>query len=83
MVGHPMANGISANPAYVALTELSTGQSANDAALRWYVVHIQPHGEDRAVENLHRQAFTTFCPRIAKSVRHARKCQSALEWNPV
>jgi transcription elongation factor/antiterminator RfaH len=66
MTAIAMANGGSASQA-------QAGQSADDAALRWYVVHIQPHGEDRAVENLNRQAFTTFCPRITKTVRHARK----------
>lgn len=44
-----------------------------EARSRWYVVHTQPHAEDRAVDNLERQGFVTFCPRLAKTVRHARK----------
>jgi transcription elongation factor/antiterminator RfaH len=36
-------------------------------------VHVQPYAEDRAIDNLARQSFTTFCPRVRKTVRHARK----------
>jgi transcription elongation factor/antiterminator RfaH len=44
-----------------------------EAASRWYVVHTQPHAEDRAIENLERQGFTIFCPRYSRTIRHARK----------
>lgn len=47
--------------------------SVPDAAVRWYVAHTQPHAENRATDNLERQAFTVFCPRMERTVRHARK----------
>lgn len=40
---------------------------------RWYVVHTQPHAEQRAVENLERQFYRTYCPFITRTIRHARK----------
>lgn len=40
---------------------------------RWYVVHTLPHAESRAIANLTRQSFKTFCPRMHKMVRHAHK----------
>ncbi|MEJ0027272.1 MAG: transcriptional activator RfaH [Rhizomicrobium sp.] len=39
---------------------------------RWYVLQTQPHAENRAIANLERQGFHVFCPRIRKTVRHAR-----------
>ncbi|MEI9886078.1 MAG: transcriptional activator RfaH [Rhizomicrobium sp.] len=39
---------------------------------RWYVVQTQPHAENRAIANLERQGFRIFCPRVRKTVRHAR-----------
>lgn len=47
-------------------------------ALRWYVVRTQPHAEAKAIFHLERQAFDVFCPRIAKTVRHARKTSKVL-----
>jgi transcriptional antiterminator RfaH len=40
---------------------------------RWYVVHTQPHAENRATFHLERQRYSVFCPRYAKVVRHARR----------
>ncbi len=40
---------------------------------RWYVVQTQPHGENRTIVNLEPQGYRVFCPRISKTVRHARK----------
>jgi len=40
---------------------------------RWFVVHAQPKNEMRAVANLDRQGFQTFCPCVRHTVRHARK----------
>ncbi|MEJ0041066.1 MAG: transcriptional activator RfaH [Rhizomicrobium sp.] len=45
---------------------------------RWYVVQTQPHAENRAIANLERQGYEIFCPRIPKSVRHARKVKHVL-----
>ena len=45
---------------------------------RWYVVQTQPHGETRAIFHLERQDYRIFCPRIRKTVRHARKATRVL-----
>lgn len=39
----------------------------------WAVVHTHAHKEGLAVANLERQKFTTYCPKIVKRVRHARR----------
>lgn len=41
--------------------------------MRWYAVRTQPHAEDRAQHNLKNQGFEVFTPRVARSVRHARR----------
>lgn len=53
------------------------GEHAFDA--RWYVVRTQPHAETKAIFHLERQAFRIFCPRIAKTVRHARKTSQVMK----
>jgi transcription elongation factor/antiterminator RfaH len=45
---------------------------------RWYVVQTQPHAENRAVLNLRRQDYRVFCPRLRKTVRHARRSTVSL-----
>jgi transcription elongation factor/antiterminator RfaH len=57
-----------------------SGQASNmigaTAALygeSWYVVQARPHQENRAVEHVEQQGFRAFCPRLKKTVRHARK----------
>lgn len=40
---------------------------------RWYAVRTQPRAEDRAQHNLKNQGFEVFTPRVAHSVRHARR----------
>lgn len=40
---------------------------------RWYVVQTRPREEDRAEQNLRRQAFEVFCPRMRHTVCHARR----------
>jgi len=40
---------------------------------RWYAVRTQPRAEDRAQVNLENQGFEVFTPRVARSVRHARR----------
>jgi len=45
---------------------------------RWFVVQTQPHQENRAILNLHQQGYRTFCPRIRKTVRHARRAHVVL-----
>ncbi|HEX5470597.1 MAG TPA: transcriptional activator RfaH, partial [Lacipirellulaceae bacterium] len=41
-------------------------------------VSTQPHREMLAIENLRRQAYETYCPRLRKRIRHARKVQDVL-----
>ena len=49
------------------------------ASERWFVVHAQPKNEMRAVANLNRQGFQTFCPCVRHTVRHARKSTLVLQ----
>jgi len=44
----------------------------------WYVVRTQPHAEHRAIFHLERQGYRVFCPRIRKTVRHARQAKRML-----
>ena len=44
----------------------------------WIVVNTQPHREQIALENLARQEFNTYCPRMRTRVRHARRTQEVL-----
>jgi len=48
------------------------------AKARWYVARTQPRAEGRAVANLEKQKFATFCPRFRKSRRHARRVETVL-----
>ncbi len=41
--------------------------------MRWYAVRTQPKAEARAQHNLKTQGFEVFTPRVARSVRHARR----------
>jgi transcriptional antiterminator RfaH len=43
------------------------------AVHRWVVANTQPHREFIVIEHLVRQGFTTYCPKVRKIVRHARK----------
>lgn len=45
---------------------------------RWFVVHTRPLAELRAIENLERQGYRTFCPRVRRTVRHARKTSQVM-----
>jgi transcriptional antiterminator RfaH len=47
-----------------------------NSALRWYVVHTQPHHEGRAEANLRRQGFATYLPRYLRRRRHARRTET-------
>ncbi len=44
----------------------------------WAVATTHPHSEAIAVENLERQGFVTYCPRIRKRRSHARKIDTVL-----
>ncbi len=45
---------------------------------RWYAVHTQVHGEQRAKENLERQGFRVWLPLYWKTRRHARRRDTVL-----
>lgn len=42
---------------------------------RWYIVHTQPNGEERARHNLERQGFAVYLPKYLKHRRHARRVE--------
>jgi transcriptional antiterminator RfaH len=42
---------------------------------RWYIVHTQPNGEERARHNLQRQGFGVYLPKYLKHRRHARRVE--------
>ena len=46
--------------------------------IRWYAVHCQPRGEDKAAFHLRRQGFRVYVPRYLKRRRHARRT----DWVP-
>jgi len=54
------------------------GQRGVVTEKRWYVARTQPRAEGRAVVNLEKQNFQTFCPRVRKSRRHARRVEIVL-----
>ena len=39
----------------------------------WMVVETHPNRETLALENLGRQLYRTYCPKVSKRVRHARR----------
>jgi transcription antitermination factor NusG len=49
-----------------------------EAGARWYLVHSLPSREECAFQQLTRQKFTGFLPKMLKSVRHARRIQTKL-----
>lgn len=44
-----------------------------EAGARWYVVHTQPHAEEKARLHLDRQGFRAYLPKYLKRRRHARR----------
>ena len=44
---------------------------------RWFVAQTRSHCERQAVENLERQSFRAFYPRLRKTARHARRTTTA------
>src|ERR1700687_4003934 len=47
-------------------------------SVRWYVVHTQVQGEDRAGVNLRRQVFVPYRPRYLRPRRHARRTDTVV-----
>lgn len=44
----------------------------------WIVASTHPHKEQVALDNLGRQGFHAYCPRIRRRIRHARRLQQVL-----
>jgi transcriptional antiterminator RfaH len=44
----------------------------------WLVVHTQPAAEARAEHHLRRQGYEVYCPRYAKTRRHARRMERVI-----
>lgn len=58
-----------------------TGTISREAATElqaWVAVNTQAHRESIAVENLERQEFEVYFPRLLKRIRHARKADNVL-----
>jgi transcriptional antiterminator RfaH len=49
-----------------------------DSRRRWVAVNTQVNREQVAIDNLGRQGYHTYCPRIRKRVRHARLTREVL-----
>lgn len=62
-------------PAEIAVLRRPPGSSIGK---RWFVVHTRAHMEARADLHLRAQNFTTFLPRVERTVRHARKMRRVL-----
>ncbi|MQX37429.1 transcription termination/antitermination protein NusG [Roseospira navarrensis] len=45
---------------------------------RWYAVHTQARAEDKATFHLRRQGYEVYCPRLARTRRHARRVETVL-----
>ncbi len=45
----------------------------------WYVVQTKPRQESVAVENLERQGYSTYCPRMIQAKRRRQRWQKVLE----
>lgn len=48
-------------------------QSGEHPASGWYVLATHPHREDYAIQNLERQNFRAYCPRIVTRVKRGRR----------
>lgn len=45
---------------------------------KWVALSTHTHKEQVALDNLERQGFAVYCPRLRKTVRHARRTQEVL-----
>jgi transcriptional antiterminator RfaH len=53
-------------------------REANARSIRWIVVNTQPHRERLAGEHLGRQGFASYCPKILRTIKHARRVENVL-----
>lgn len=51
----------------------------NTDSKSWYLVYTKAKGEELAKQNLERQGFTTYLPKIQRSKRHKGKYQPVIE----
>ena len=56
----------------------SPSDFASPIGEHWYAVQTRPHQENRAIAHVEQQGFRTFCPRLRRTVRHARKTTAVL-----
>lgn len=49
------------------------GRTAAAQGEHWYAVQSRPHQENRAIEHLGEQGYRSYCPRLRRTVRHARR----------
>ena len=59
-------------------TGLNEAATAGAPAVTWVVVNTQPHREGVALDNLGRQRFEGYCPKVRRQVRHARQVRQVL-----
>lgn len=60
------------------MREASGGARAGRQGVRWCVVQSQPHREALAAAQLERQGYRVCLPRIARTIRHARRMRRVL-----
>lgn len=60
------------------MSNLMAGVPGDPGEDRWFVVHTRPLSEIRAIQNLERQGYRTFCPRVHRTIRHARKTTTVM-----
>ncbi len=58
--------------------DVADRESGGSHRARWYVIQTLPHAENRSILSLERQGYRIFCPRVRKTVRHARKVTHSL-----
>jgi transcriptional antiterminator RfaH len=61
-----------------AMSDRTPEVVAAEAADRWFAVQSRPHQEDRAIVHLSEQGYRSFCPRLRRTVRHARRATVVL-----
>lgn len=63
---------------FVSLPKSPTIIDRSNGELRWYVVQTIVRNEVRADCQLRLQGYTTFYPRVQRTIRHARKLRTVL-----
>lgn len=50
----------------------------SESVANWFVVHTQPHAEEKAATHLMRQGYAVFVPRYLRRRSHARKVETVV-----